>query len=67
MLAAGHDAMLAAYRAQDWDATETALAICRGHEPRLEPLYDLYAERIAYFSLNPPGPDWDGVFVATSK
>jgi adenylate cyclase len=66
-LAAGHDAMLAAYRAQDWDATETALAICRGHEPRLEPLYDLYAERIAYFSLNPPGPDWDGVFVATSK
>jgi adenylate cyclase len=62
-----HEAMLAAYRAQDWDGAEAALAGCRGHDPRIESLYHLYAERIAYFRLNPPGPDWNGVFVATSK
>ena len=36
-------------------------------DPRLEPLYDLYAERLAYFAANPPAADWDGVFVALTK
>jgi adenylate cyclase len=66
-LSTQHEAMLAAYRAQDWDGAEAALAACRGREPRLDALHDLYAGRIAYFRLNPPGPDWDGVFIATSK
>jgi adenylate cyclase len=30
-------------------------------------LYDLYEERITEYEANPPGPDWDGVFVATTK
>ena len=45
-----------------------AIARCRplaGHE--LDGLYDLYVERIAEFRANPPPPDWDGVYVATSK
>ena len=31
------------------------------------PGYDLYAERLDHFEAQPPGPDSDGVFVATSK
>lgn len=27
----------------------------------------LYEERLTDFKANPPGEDWDGVFVATSK
>jgi adenylate cyclase len=30
-------------------------------------LFELYASRIAHFQENPPGDDWDGVFVHTSK
>jgi adenylate cyclase len=32
-----------------------------------EVLYDLYEERIEEYKENPPGSDWDGVFIATSK
>jgi adenylate cyclase len=66
-LAAAHEAMLAAYRAQDWTGARVALAACRGRNARLEGLYDLYEERLAYFAANPPDPDWDGVFVALTK
>ena len=66
-LEARHRAMLAAYRAQDWPAAETALAACRGRDARLDGLYDLYAERIQFYRVNPPGPEWDGVFIAETK
>ncbi len=62
-----HDAMLAAYRAQDWAEARALLARCRAHDAELELLYDLYEERIDIYEADPPGPDWDGVFVATSK
>jgi adenylate cyclase len=62
-----HDAFLAAYRAQRWDEATALAAECRAAEPRLAPLYDLYDERITYYRANPPGEDWRGVFVATSK
>jgi adenylate cyclase len=62
-----HDAMRAAYRAQEWDCARAALAEARRLGPDLANLYDLYEERIAHFMTHPPGPDWDGVFVATSK
>jgi len=29
--------------------------------------YKLYEDRIADYEINPPGEDWDGVFVATTK
>ena len=67
LLAARQAAMLAVYRAQDWGAARAALAACRIIDPTLNALHDLYEERIAYYAANPPGPDWDGVFVATSK
>ena len=66
-LAERHAAMLGHYRARDWTLARAALCQCRGRDPRLEPLYDLYAERLAYFTENPPAPDWDGVFVALTK
>jgi len=33
----------------------------------LDVLCDLYDERIAEYKINPPGANWDGVFVATTK
>ena len=62
-----HEAMLAAYRQQDWIGTAALIAECRPLDPRLADFYDIYDERLAYFRDNPPGADWDGVYVATSK
>jgi adenylate cyclase len=63
-----HAAMIAAYRAQAWDEAEAVAADCRARAAgALDGLYDLYAERIADFRASPPGPHWDGVYVATSK
>ena len=66
-LAQSHREMIAAYRRQDWPGAERLAAECRELQPELEGLYDLYQERCQYYRENPPGPDWDGVFVATSK
>ena len=67
-LAAGHDAMLKAYRAQDWDGAEQRAADCRTQaDGRLDLLYDLYAERIADYRREPPPAGWDGVTVALTK
>jgi adenylate cyclase len=67
-LAAGHDAMLKAYRAQDWDGAERRAADCRARgQGRLDLLYDLYAERIADYRREPPPAGWDGVTVALTK
>ena len=66
-LKARHDEMIAAYRAQRWDDAGRIAADCRALNPELGELYDLYEERCAYYRENPPGPDWDGVFIATSK
>ena len=65
--AQSHDQMLACYRAQDWAGARAALAECRGYSASLGGFYDLYAERIEFFEANPPGPAWDGVFVAETK
>ncbi|MEQ9641647.1 MAG: CHASE2 domain-containing protein [Alphaproteobacteria bacterium] len=62
-----HDAMLAAFRAQDWTAASRHLEACRDLNDRLEDLYDIYARRIASFESDPPGADWDGIYVATRK
>jgi adenylate cyclase len=68
-LTRAHEAMLEAYRRQDWDGAEQQLTECRARgEPfGLGALYGLYGERTAAMRLNPPGPDWDGVYVALSK
>jgi adenylate cyclase len=72
-----HEAMIAAYRGQQWDVATQKIATCRDLARRtngeahglgdLDVLYDLYEERIAVYRATPPGDDWAGVFVATSK
>lgn len=63
-----HDAMLAAYRAQDWSGAEARIAACEGGlDGRLDGFYGVYRERIADYRANPPGEDWDGIYVATTK
>jgi len=64
-----HKAMLKAYLEQRWDDALELLETCRGlmGDKNLTTLYDLYEERVGDFKANPPGDDWDGVFVATSK
>ena len=64
---ARHLAMLDAYRGQRWDEARALLDECRALDPQLDDLYDVYEMRIQAMKLDPPGPDWDGVFVATSK
>jgi adenylate cyclase len=63
-----HDRMLAAYRCQDWAGAEAARQSCLEIAPeRLRGFYALYETRIAEFRADPPGADWDGVYVAKSK
>jgi adenylate cyclase len=66
-LRARHLAMLRAYRAQRWDEALARLGECRALDEQLDDLYDVYQARIRAMMQDPPGPDWDGVFVATSK
>lgn len=60
-----------AYLACDWDVAERAFARVAAlgpvgtFDPR--PLCAIFAERIADYRLNPPGAEWDGSYVATSK
>ncbi len=62
-----HHAMLAAYRRQDWGAARESLSECRNLNNDLGQLYGLFSRRIDMYEASPPGADWDGVFVATTK
>jgi adenylate cyclase len=64
---ATHVDMLGAYRAREWDLARQAAETCRAMRPELSRLYDLYLERIAEFRRDPPGADWNGVYVARTK
>jgi adenylate cyclase len=67
-LAERHGAFLARYRAKEWDAAEALSRECEKlNTSRLDKLYALYRERIAYFRVNPPPPQWDGTAEALSK
>ncbi len=68
-LSGQHHAMLAAYRRQDWTSARDHLTGCHvlGGSYGLDVLYNLYERRIADFEISPPGPQWDGVVVATTK
>ncbi|MCX7354539.1 MAG: adenylate/guanylate cyclase domain-containing protein [Alphaproteobacteria bacterium] len=67
-LSAAHGDMLRAYCARNWDAADAALARCRASvAPTLAPLYNLYAQRIAVFRVQPPAAGWDGVHDAAEK
>jgi adenylate cyclase len=67
--AAGHAAMLLAYRAQAWDEVDGLLA---AHDAAaagfgLGKLYSLYRERVGRYRVSAPGEAWDGVYEATEK
>jgi adenylate cyclase len=68
-LAEAHGRMLAAYRRQQWGEVRSSLAQCRQRmdDFDLAGLYDLYERRAAEFERTPPGPEWDGVYVAATK
>ncbi len=64
-----HDLALAAYRTQDWDNAKRyqAAAAKLGEPWNIEHYYEIFGERVAEYEQNPPGAEWDGVYVATSK
>jgi adenylate cyclase len=64
-----HDQMMACYRAQDWAGARAALEQCQPLAPHfnIEGLYEVYQERIEGMEQEPPGPEWDGVYVAKTK
>jgi len=68
-LSLAHEAMLSAYRGQNWAEANTLLGKCRVLDSRgiLSALYDLYNDRIEAFMDVPPDSGWDGVFVAQTK
>lgn len=57
---------LARYRAQDWDAAETAFRECLSIMPGDRPA-QVMLDRIAAFRQSPPEAGWDGVWVAENK
>ena len=66
-LAARHEAMIGCYRRQEWSGALAALHRCRQYGPALAQLYDLYELRIGFYMEHPPGPSWDGIFIASTK
>ncbi|GAB1234250.1 CHASE2 domain-containing protein [Ferrigenium sp. UT5] len=57
---------LRAYRKQEWDKAELDLLSLHNMAPNSK-LYQVYAERVAYYRSNPPGENWDGVFIFKTK
>ncbi len=68
-LAAKHAQFLEVYRSARFDEAAKLMAEARilGEPWHAGKLYDLYAERLEAFRVEPPPPGWDGVFTATSK
>jgi adenylate cyclase len=62
------DAMIAAYRRQDWAQALEHLDSCRSQAPEiLQGLYELYEARIGDLRRSPPPSNWDGVYTALTK
>ena len=58
--------VLRMYRKQEWDKAELQLFNLLKIAPQSK-LYAVYAERVVHYRNNPPGGDWDGVFVFKTK
>lgn len=57
---------LRSYRRQEWDKAELEFLSLHNMAPASK-LYQVYAERVALCRANPPGAEWDGVFVFKTK
>jgi adenylate cyclase len=57
---------LEAYRRQRWDDAERLVKSLQYSNPDFK-LYKLYLARIADLRAHPPGANWDGVFIFTTK
>jgi adenylate cyclase len=66
-LAAAQDEMLTAYRSQRWRDAAAALDRIQAMAPDLSNLWGLYIQRLVDYQQVPPGPNWDGVYVARTK
>ena len=66
-LASLHQRMLTAYRGQHWQDATALIAACQEIDDGLDELYDMYLRRIDLYEQDPPGTDWDGVFIAQTK
>ena len=64
-----NDQFLGCYRKQDWDAAMALIARCRDAAGGFDAagLYEMFQERIEKFRLDPPPPDWGGVYEAELK
>lgn len=66
-----NSAMIASYRAQEWDAAFEALELLEDLGEKIgvsvEEYLLIYEARITEFQSNPPGANWDGVYTAMSK
>jgi adenylate cyclase len=61
--------MLSQYRSRNWQAALAVIEEGRAadEENRFKTLYNVYAERIRAFQLEPPPDDWDGAYALESK
>ena len=67
-MSAVHAELILEYRNQNWEKAKTLVSKAReAAGKKFDGLYDLFDARIEEYKSNPPGLDWDGVFVATDK
>ena len=63
-----HAELISEYRNQNWEnATSLSQKARQVAGEKYDGLYDLFDERIAEYQINPPGENWDGVYIATDK
>ncbi len=67
--AENHGAMLTAYANKEWDEAIKILGLLNPAASRydLAKLYNLYNDRITFYTAHPPSEGWDGVYTATEK
>ncbi len=67
-MSAVHAELILEYRNQNWKKAKMLVSKAReAAGEKFDGLYDLFEARIEEYKSNPPGLDWDGVFIATDK
>ena len=67
-MSAVHAELILEYRNQNWKKAKTLVSKAReAAGEKFDGLYDLFDARIEEYKSNPPGLNWDGVFIATDK